>query len=40
MRPLLVAGLALASAFACASPDTPPRRDGVRRVLAHVRGIT
>ena len=36
----LLAGLVLAIAAACAPPDTPPRADGVRRVLAHVRGIT
>jgi hypothetical protein len=39
-RGLLLAGLVLAIASACAPPDTPPRADGVRWVLAHVRGIT
>ena len=40
MRGLLLAGLVLACASACAPPEAPPRVDGVRRVLAHVRGIT
>lgn len=37
---LFVAGLLLAVGGACAPPEAPPRVDGVRRVLAHVRGIT
>jgi hypothetical protein len=36
----MLAGLLLAGVSACAPPDAPQRVEGVRRVLAHVRGIT